>query len=155
MVEQGDRTGTHEDDREDRQGSAARIEPPRPISTASPATISPAPSTVAPDRPSAKSNATAGGRAERGGPPHVLGVVHPEREVEKNVGTAREGKQREHEADERRVDTECRREPAADVVTMRSCPLRSNGSAGICHPARTTSMWPAPTLASMTRGSRC
>ena len=81
-----------------------------------PATSRPAPSTPAPERPSATSRKR--GRRDqddRAGRRPPAAAVGPEREVEQDAGAAREREQREHEADEGRVDAERRRDPATDA----------------------------------------
>ena len=77
----------------------------------------------------------------------------PEREVEKDPGAARQREEREDEPHERRIDAERVRDAAADAGddAVAFAPLEAeDGNRG--HGARTTSMWPAPTVASIVIG---
>src|SRR5262249_31911619 len=86
-------------------------------------------------------------------PEPAAAVVDPEGEVEKDPGAAREREQREDEADERRIDAERRREPAAHAGdnAVLAAPLERQHR-DLRHWARTTSTRPAPTLATIARG---
>ena len=109
VVEQDQRADHHEHDPEHRQVTAR---PQRAAAAERPrrrrATISPAPRTTAPDRPSAKKQRHGGDDDERQAP--TTGVlaagVRPEGEVEEDAGAAREREQGEDEPDERRVDVQ-------------------------------------------------
>ena len=130
-----------------------RSEPPRARTTARPATSRPAPRTRRLPRARARTGRRRRRRRTAARPTQrrPAAAVDPEREVEEDPGAAREREQREDEPHEGRVDGERRRDPAADArehAVVLAAPERQGGSLG--HLARTTSIRPAPTLASIT-----
>ena len=124
---------------------------PRRASSTMPATISPAPSTTWVGTPSALQERHRREREDQDGEDRAAAArPDPEREVEKDSGAAREREQREDEAYERRVDAERVRDAAADTGDDAVALASLEGEdRDLRHGTRTTSMWPAPTCASM------
>ena len=85
-------------------------------------------------------------------PDALNACVDPQRQVQQDARAACEREQGEHEADERRVDAQPRRDAGADAGDHAVVPaaLEERCGRGGHAPSRTTSIRPAPTFASIT-----